>query len=154
MAMYMCNAVNHRMNCIYTTDAVVIGNIKSVSKSVPEDFSSKAMPYKLSLTIPNIPVTKWCCVFSLTIYRMMIVRIPVLYLNIIVKSEVWPLCLRLRHETMLCTVSLFIYSDWHNLRGLSWGSLYLNDGVFLVSMGLSRSFQPPLLHMSTAYCDF
>ena len=42
------------------------------------------------------------CVFSLPIYRMMIVRIRVLYLLTIIKSEVWPICrcLGLGDETM------------------------------------------------------
>ena len=48
------------------------------------------------------------CVFDLSIYLMMIVGISVLYLNIIIKLEVWPLChcLRFGHETMVCVVRL------------------------------------------------
>ena len=51
------------------------------------------------------------CVFSLPIYLMMNVRIRVLYLIIISKSEVWAIrhCLRLGHETMVCTVCLSIF---------------------------------------------
>ena len=46
------------------------------------------------------------CVSSLPVSLMMIVRICVLYLIIIIKSEVWPIChcLWLGHETMVCTV--------------------------------------------------
>ena len=44
------------------------------------------------------------CVFSLTIYLMVIMRIRVLYLIVIINSEVWPIChcLGLGHETMVC----------------------------------------------------
>ena len=51
----------------------------------------------------------WLCVFSLSICLMMIVRICVLYLIIIIKSEVWPIyhCLGLDYETMVCAVCLY-----------------------------------------------
>ena len=51
------------------------------------------------------------CVFSLPISNMMIVRIRVLYLIIIIKTEVWLIChyLGLGHETMVCAVCLFIF---------------------------------------------
>ena len=47
----------------------------------------------------------WLRVFGLPIYLMIIVRIQVLYLIIIVKSEVWLICLcfGLARETMVCT---------------------------------------------------
>ena len=50
------------------------------------------------------------CVFSSPISFMTIVRIHILYLIIIIKSEVWPIChcLRLGHETMTCAVCLSI----------------------------------------------
>ena len=54
------------------------------------------------------------CVFSLPIALMMIVRIHVLYLIIIIKSEVWPICcyLGLGHETMVCVyVVLYSYTS-------------------------------------------
>ena len=53
------------------------------------------------------------CVFSLPNSRIMIVRIRVLYLIIITKSEVWPIshCLWLGHETMALSVCHFIYSS-------------------------------------------
>ena len=58
------------------------------------------------------------CVFVLpiSVMIMMIVRISVLYLNIIIKSEVWPIChcLGLGHETIICSVCLSIF-----LKGLS-----------------------------------
>ena len=51
-------------------------------------------------------------IFGLPISRMIIVRIrlSVLYLNIIIKSQVWPICqfLGLGHETMTCPVCLSI----------------------------------------------
>ena len=47
------------------------------------------------------------CVFNLTITLMMIVGIRVLYLIIIIKSEVCR-CLGLGHETMVCAVYVFI----------------------------------------------
>ena len=42
---------------------------------------------------------------------MMVVRIQVLYLIIIIKSEVWPIChcLGFGHETMACAVCLSIF---------------------------------------------
>ena len=54
------------------------------------------------------------CVFSLPIYLMMILRICVLYVILIIKSEVWPIChcLRLGHEAMVgavCLSILYIY---------------------------------------------
>ena len=50
------------------------------------------------------------CVFSLSILLLMIVRIRVLYLIIIIKSEIWPIChcLGLGHEAMVCAVCLSI----------------------------------------------
>ena len=47
-------------------------------------------------------------VFSFRISLMMVVIICVLYLVVIIKSEVWPTChcLRLGHETMVCAVCL------------------------------------------------
>ena len=46
------------------------------------------------------------CVFSLPIYLMMIVRIHVLYLIIIIKSKIWPICHRLGfvHDIMVFAV--------------------------------------------------
>ena len=51
------------------------------------------------------------CVFSLPIPLVMIERIYILCLIIIIKSEVWTIthCLGLGHETMVCTVCLFIF---------------------------------------------
>ena len=51
------------------------------------------------------------CVFSLLIYFTMIVKISALYLNIIIKSEAWPICpcLGLDNKTMLCAVCLSIF---------------------------------------------
>ena len=53
------------------------------------------------------------CVLSLPIFLMMTVRMCVLYLIIIIKSEVWRIChcLVLGHETMVCAVciSIFLY---------------------------------------------
>ena len=56
------------------------------------------------------------CVFSLPIYLLMIVRICVLYLIIITKSEVWPIChcVGLGHEAMVCAVCISIFL-WHDL---------------------------------------
>ena len=50
------------------------------------------------------------CVFSIPISLMIVVRICVLYLVIIIKSELWLIChcLRLGHEIMVCTVHLSI----------------------------------------------
>ena len=44
-------------------------------------------------------------------FRMMVVRIRVLCLIIIMKSEVWPIChcLGLRRETIVCAVYIFIF---------------------------------------------
>ena len=50
------------------------------------------------------------CVFCLPISLTMIVRTCVLYLIIIINSDVWPIChcLGLGHETMLCAVCPYI----------------------------------------------
>ena len=50
-------------------------------------------------------------VFSLPISLMMIVRVRVLYVITIIKSEVWPTChcYGLGHGTMVCAVCLFIF---------------------------------------------
>ena len=52
------------------------------------------------------------CVSSIPISLMMIVRIRVVYLIIIITSEVWPIChcLGLGQGTMVCAVCLSIYS--------------------------------------------
>ena len=54
----------------------------------------------------------YLCVFSLLIYLVIIVRICVLYLIIIIKSEVWTIssCLWLSHPTMLRAACLAIFS--------------------------------------------
>ena len=61
-------------------------------------------------------------VFSLPIYLTKIVRIRVLYLIIIIKSEVWAICHRLRlgRETIVCAVCFHILmSSWiSNVAGL------------------------------------
>ena len=51
------------------------------------------------------------CVLSLSIVRMMVVKIFVLYLIIIINSEVWSIChyLGLGHETMVYAVCLPIF---------------------------------------------
>ena len=62
----------------------------------------------------QLPFMQYTCIglceFSLSISLLMIVRICVIYLSIISKSEVWPdcHCLGLGHETMVCTVCLSI----------------------------------------------
>ena len=59
------------------------------------------------------------CVFSLPTSLMMTARINVLDLNIIMKSEVWPLCHRLGlgHETMVCTyVYLYSYEKYNHYK--------------------------------------
>ena len=56
------------------------------------------------------------CVFSVPISSVIIVRIYILCLIIIIKSEVWTIthCLGLGHETMVCAVciSLFLSIPW------------------------------------------
>ena len=51
------------------------------------------------------------CVFSLPISLMIIMRIRVLHLIIIIKSEIWPIhhCLCIGNETVVCTVCLTIF---------------------------------------------
>ena len=70
--------------------------------------------------------------FSLAISHMMIVRIHVLYLIIIIKLEVWPLCycLGLGHETMVCVVWLFIFL---------WKKLLCMYYIITASNGTQRS---------------
>ena len=50
------------------------------------------------------------CAFSLPISVMLIVRIRVLYLIIIIRSGVWPIChyLGLGHEILACAVCLYL----------------------------------------------
>ena len=59
-------------------------------------------------------------VFSLPISAVMIERIYILCLIIIIKSEVWllPICLGLGHETIVCTVCLFIFLSHEILWGI------------------------------------
>ena len=66
------------------------------------------------------------CIFSLPISLIMVVRRWVLYRITIIISEVWPIChcLELGHETMVCTVCLFIFLFlWNSSRftGPYWG---------------------------------
>ena len=63
------------------------------------------------------------CVFNLPIPLMMIAKMCILYLIIIIKSEVRPIChcLGLGHETMVCAVCLSIclwWCQWAKLIGL------------------------------------
>ena len=55
-------------------------------------------------------------VFSLPISLVMIVRIRLLHLIIIIRSEVWPICdcLGLGHETLVCAIcpSMFLCSSF------------------------------------------
>ena len=76
------------------------------------------------LTLSQLPQLSFMqyiglCVFSVSISLMMIVRICVLYLIIIIKSEVWSIChcLRLRHETMVCAECLLIFYHVYLSRG-------------------------------------
>ena len=70
--------------------------------------------YHLLLCILNyLSCNIWDCEYSAhPFFLMIIVRTRVLYLTIIIKSEVWPIChyLGLGHDTMLCTVCLAIFS--------------------------------------------
>ena len=63
-------------------------------------------------------------VFSFCISLMMVVIICVLYLVIIIKSEVWPIChcLQFGHETMVCAVCLCIFLWICDMTGLLWGA--------------------------------
>ena len=81
-------------------------------------------------------IWRYCTSKMLAIYIlpfMVIVRICVLYLIIIVKSEVWPVChwIELGHETMLCALclsTLFQYTviyTYHILNYLIFTSLKL-----------------------------
>ena len=62
-------------------------------------------------SIPSFVLYMGLCVFSLPIYLMIIMRIRVLYLIVIIKWEVCPICrcLRLGHETMVCPLCLSIF---------------------------------------------
>ena len=80
------------------------------------------------------------CAFTLPIHLMMIVRIRVLYLTIIIKSEVWPIChcLWLGQETMLCAVSLsivllhyFVFEYSIDVFGALWMTSYSIDVIAL-----------------------
>ena len=69
------------------------------------------------------------CVFSLPFYLMVIVRIPVLDLIIIIKSDVWPIChcLGLGNETialnnrMSCYIPILLSCMAHNNSGIIFG---------------------------------
>ena len=62
------------------------------------------------------------CVFSLPISLMMTVRMHALYLIIIIKSELWPIChcSGLGNETLVCVVCLsiflFLLNTWRPTR--------------------------------------
>ena len=64
------------------------------------------------------------CVFSLPISFVMIERIYILFLIIIIKSEVWTIthCLGLGHETMVCVVclSISLWSHKSQYHGNEW----------------------------------
>ena len=64
------------------------------------------------------------CVFGLSITLIVIVNISVLYFNIIIKSEVWPIChcLGLGHETMVCPEYFFfiLMNHWILIYCLDW----------------------------------
>ena len=84
------------------------------------------------------------CVFSISISPKIILRICVLYLIIIIKSEVWPICncLALGHETMTCAICLFIFLGRYVLFcfHLSHDSLVLctNKGVVSTSKNIDQ----------------
>ena len=83
------------------------------------------------------------CVFGLPISLTMIVRISLLYLNIIIKSEVWHIChgLWYDHETMLCAVYL-LFLNWKNWSYTAicerYYSLYVELEIEVVDIGLSN----------------
>ena len=59
------------------------------------------------------------CVFGLSIFLIMVVRISVLYLDIIIKSEVWLIwhCLGLGREMVYAVcLSIFLSYDYENLH--------------------------------------
>ena len=64
------------------------------------------------------------CIFSLHIYLVVIVRICIIYLFVIIKSEVWPICrcLQLGHETLVCAVCLLILLWICHMAGLLRGT--------------------------------
>ena len=66
---------------------------------------------RCKLSQPSFIQYMGLCVFSLPITLMMIVRVWILYFIINIKSEVRPIyhCLGLGHETMVCTVYLYIF---------------------------------------------
>ena len=70
-------------------------------------------------------------------HSMMIGRIRVLYLSIIIKSEIWPICncLRLSHEKMVCaiclSISLCAFQVDFSLCSIRY--LYWNANCFCVS---------------------
>ena len=71
------------------------------------------------------------CVFSLPLSLVMIVKERVLYLIIIIKSQVWTIChcLGLGHETMICTVCLSLW-DYHVMNTVNC-DLYVKHSYFL-----------------------
>ena len=62
--------------------------------------------------------------FLFTHFLVMIERIYILYLIIIIKSEVWTIthCLGLGHETMVCAVCLFVFLWIYDMAGLLRGT--------------------------------
>ena len=77
------------------------------------------------------------CIFCLPNYLMMIVKIRVLYLVTIIKSEVWPIwhCLSVAHETMFCVVYLFIFL-WMQLLS----HVIILNFIYVSKMGFRSSY--------------
>ena len=56
------------------------------------------------------------CIFSLSMYLLMIMRIFIYHLIIIIKSDIGIVshCLVLSHEPMLCAMCLAMFLEWYN----------------------------------------
>ena len=79
---------------------------------MPVRYNSSSVWVRLSIFSQlSIIQNMGLCVFSLPISFVMIERIYILFLIIIIKSEVWTIthCLGLCHETMVCAVCLSIF---------------------------------------------
>ena len=86
------------------------------------------------------------CAFGLPIYRMMIMKIRVFYLNIVIKSEVLPIChwLGLGHENVKYCVPIYIVMEY---TGCSLRILYINQSLYITWQSCTHyiNYQPLFL---------
>ena len=108
---FVCTSLSHHHH--YTDVSEGIGFLKYLSA-----IFCRVCPRLNQFSQLSVMQYMGLCVFGLSISLMMIVRIRLLCLNIIMKSEVWPVChcLGLGHKTLVCAIclSIFLYMFLRN----------------------------------------